>query len=85
MLPYSIILIFSLIFFYSIRHSPNDEQFINKEIKHYLGLYLLFLDIATLVQDIGPIVDVGLEEHQAEVQEDVVETGVDREHHQIPG
>ena len=36
-----------------------------------------------LVHDIGPIIDVGLEE--AQVQEDVVETGADREIHQIPG
>ena len=38
-----------------------------------------------LVHDIGLIIDVGLEEHHAQVQEDVVEIGADREHHQIPG
>ena len=38
-----------------------------------------------LVHDIGSIIDVGLQEHQAQVQEDVVQTGADKELHQIPG
>ena len=38
-----------------------------------------------LVHDIGLIIDVELEEHEAQVQENVVEAGADIKHHQIPG
>ena len=56
-----------------------------KKLNTTLDYICYFVVLQPLVHDIGPIIDVGLEEHQAQVQEDVVETGADRELHQIPG
>src|SRR5438034_135683 len=85
MLPYSSILVFSLIFFYSIRHSQMTKSSSTKKLNTILDYICYCVVLQPLVHDICPIIDVGLEEHQAQVQEDVVETGADREHHQITG
>ena len=85
MLPYSSILVFSLIFFYSIRHSQMMKSSSTKKLNTTLDYICYSVVLEPLVHDIGPIIDVGLEEHQAQVQEDVVQTGADRELHQIPG
>ena len=85
MLPYSSILVFSLIFFYSIRHSQMTKNSSTKKLNTTLDYICYSVVLEPLVHDIGPIIDVGLEEHRAQVQEDVVQTGADRELHQILG
>ena len=85
MLPYSSILVFSLVFFYSIRYFQMMNNSSTKKLNTTLDYICYSVVLEPLVHDIGSIIDVGLEEHQAQVQEDVVEIGADREHHQIPG
>ena len=85
MLPYSSILVFSLIFVYSIRHSQMTNSSSTKKLNTTLDYICYFVVLEPLVHGIGPIIDIGLEEHEAQVQENVVETGADREHQQIPG
>ena len=85
LLPYSSILVFSLIFFYSIRPFQMMQSSSTKKLNATLDYICYSVVLQPLVHDIGPIIDIGLEEHQAQVQEDMVQTGADRELHQIPG
>jgi len=85
MLPYSSILLFSLISFYSIRLSQMTNNSSTKKLNTTLDYICYSVVLEPLVHDIGSIIDVGLEEYRAQVQEDVVQTGADKELHQIPG
>src|SRR6266542_4168758 len=78
MLPYSSIIVISLILFYSIRHSQVTKSSSTKKLNTTLNYICYSVVLQPLVHDVGPIIDVELEEQHAQVQEYVVETGADK-------